>query len=39
MGRATDGPLAGEQLEAIPHLDTFWFSWSTYQPDHTLITP
>lgn len=39
LGRATDGPLAGEQLEAIPHVDTFWFSWSTYQPDHILITP
>ena len=39
LGRATDGPLAGEQLEAVPHLDTFWFSWSTYQPDHILITP
>ncbi len=39
LGRAIDGPLKGEQLEAVPHLDTFWFSWSTYQPDHTLITP
>lgn len=38
LGRAIDGPLAGQQLEAVPHIDTFWFSWSTYQPDHTLIT-
>ena len=39
LGRAVEGPLAGEQLEAVPLVDTFWFSWSTYQPDHTLITP
>jgi len=39
LGRAIDGPLAGEQLESVPHVDTFWFSWSTYQPDHILITP
>ncbi len=39
LGRAIDGPLTGEQLERVPHLDTFWFSWSTYQPDHVLVTP
>lgn len=39
LGRAIDGPLAGQKLEGVPHVDTFWFSWSTYQPDHTLITP
>ena len=39
LGMATDGPLAGEVLQAVPHLDTFWFSWSTYQPDHILVTP
>ncbi len=39
LGRAIDGPLAGEKLEAVPHVDTFWFSWSTYQPDHVLVTP
>lgn len=39
LGRATAGPSEGQQLEAVPHLDTFWFSWSTYQPDHVLVTP
>lgn len=39
LGRATAGPLQGQQLQAVPHLDTFWFSWSTYQPDHVLVTP
>ena len=36
-GEATSGPLDGTLLERIEHLDTFWFSWSTYQPDTTLI--
>jgi hypothetical protein len=35
-GEAIEGELAGERLEQIPHLDTFWFAWSTYQPDTTL---
>ena len=36
-GEALSGPLAGSQLERVPHLDTFWFAWSTYQPDTTLV--
>lgn len=39
LGRAVAGPLEGEALVSVPHLDTFWFSWSTYQPDQILITP
>jgi hypothetical protein len=38
-GIATSGPLEGTQLERIPHLDTFWFAWSTYRPGTELITP
>ena len=30
FGVATAGPLAGEQLESVRHLDTFWFSWGTF---------
>lgn len=37
-GRAIEGPLAGEQLTAVPHLDTFWFAWSTYKPGTALIS-
>ncbi len=37
LGTATDGPLAGSRLAAIPHLDTFWFAWSTFQPDSQII--
>ncbi|MEN8233680.1 MAG: DUF3179 domain-containing protein [Actinomycetota bacterium] len=36
-GAATGGPLEGSSLERIEHLDTFWFAWSTYRPETTLI--
>jgi len=35
-GRAVAGALAGAELEALPHLDTFWFAWSSYRPDTAL---
>ena len=37
LGQAIDGPLAGTQLEALPHVDTFWFAWSAFQPDGAII--
>jgi hypothetical protein len=37
FGRAIDGPLAGSALEAIPHVDTFWFAWSAFRPDSAII--
>jgi len=36
-GVGLSGELAGEQLERIPHLDTFWFAWSTYRPGSELV--
>lgn len=36
-GQATSGELAGTSLEQIHHLDTFWFAWSTYQPETELV--
>jgi hypothetical protein len=36
-GRALDGPLQGQQLEAIPHDDTFWFVWVAFRPDTELV--
>ncbi|MEA3511450.1 MAG: DUF3179 domain-containing protein, partial [Actinomycetota bacterium] len=36
-GEAVSGPLEGTRLDRVEHLDTFWFSWSTYQPHTTLI--
>lgn len=37
LGEAVAGPLAGAQLEPVPHVDTFWFAWSTYRPDAQLV--
>ncbi|MGH2984157.1 MAG: DUF3179 domain-containing protein [Solirubrobacterales bacterium] len=31
-GRATSGPLAGTQLEQIPHDDQFWFALAAFYP-------
>lgn len=36
-GTAVSGELAGNSLEKIPHLDTFWFAWSTYRPGTDLV--
>ncbi len=38
LGRALNGPLAGTQLEAIEHLDTFWFAAAAYDPGIELLT-
>jgi hypothetical protein len=32
-GRAIAGPLTGERLEPLPHLDTFWFAWWGHRPE------
>jgi hypothetical protein len=37
-GEAVEGALTGSRLVQVPHLDTFWFAWSTYQPDTSLRT-
>ena len=36
-GVGVSGELSGEQLPRIPHLDTFWFAWSTYRPGSELV--
>ena len=33
LGRALDGPLAGEQLETATHRNEFWFAWAAFFPD------
>jgi hypothetical protein len=35
-GQATAGPLAGQTLLPVAHLDTFWFAWSRYHPDTSV---
>ena len=37
-GEAVEGELKGSRLVQVPHLDTFWFAWSTYQPETALQT-
>lgn len=39
FGQALDGPLAGQQLAALPHTDQFWFSWARFRPDTTIYQP
>jgi hypothetical protein len=36
-GRAIDGPLQGERLEAVTHDDTFWFVWIAFRPDTDVV--
>lgn len=38
LGEAVAGELAGTQLEAYVHVDTFWFAWSTFRPDTEIVT-
>ena len=37
VGQAVAGPLEGERLAPINHLDTFWFAWATYRPDTVVV--
>lgn len=39
LGQAVAGPLEGEELEPVPHIDTFWFAWAVFQPDTGIWTP
>lgn len=36
-GEAIEGPLAGEQLIPVAHVDTFWFAWVAFHPDVVLL--
>lgn len=35
FGEATDG--SGAQLEAVEHLDTFWFAIAAFEPEATIV--
>jgi hypothetical protein len=37
-GLAVSGPMAGHQLDALPHGDYLWFAWAAFRPD-TDIRP
>ncbi|MDH3295676.1 MAG: DUF3179 domain-containing protein, partial [Acidimicrobiia bacterium] len=30
LGQATDGPLAGTQLDTVIHRNEFWFAWQAF---------
>lgn len=36
FGEAVAGELATRQLEAVEHVDTFWFSWQAFNPETTV---
>jgi hypothetical protein len=36
LGQATEGALAGQELEDIVHGDHFWFSWAAFKPDTVI---
>ena len=38
FGTAVRGALVGERLEAVEHVDTFWFAWAAFAPD-TVVLP
>ena len=33
LGRAVEGPLAGERLTPMLHGNHFWFAWAVFKPD------
>ncbi|MGB0387659.1 MAG: DUF3179 domain-containing (seleno)protein [Ardenticatenaceae bacterium] len=35
-GRATNGPLAGTQLDVLPHANHFWFAFAAFYPNVTV---
>jgi hypothetical protein len=38
LGHATSGPLAGQALTPVTHVDTFWFAWAAFLPSTRLIS-
>ena len=36
LGRAVEGPLAGQQLRQVPSYNSMWFAWAAYWPDTEL---
>ncbi|MBT4303213.1 MAG: DUF3179 domain-containing protein [Actinobacteria bacterium] len=37
LGQATAGPLQGTQLQAVEHVDTFWFAWGAFRPETRIL--
>jgi hypothetical protein len=39
LGRAIDGPLAGQALTPVVGVDHFWFSWAVFNPGTEIYAP
>ncbi len=37
FGTAVEGPLEGATLEAVEHVDTFWFAWAAFAPSTRVL--
>ncbi|MDQ3544486.1 MAG: DUF3179 domain-containing protein, partial [Actinomycetota bacterium] len=37
LGSAIEGPLTGATLDAVEHVDSFWFAWSAFRPDTSIL--
>ncbi|MCB9395960.1 MAG: DUF3179 domain-containing protein [Acidimicrobiaceae bacterium] len=37
FGEAIAGPLTGERLEQVAHVDTFWFAWAAFRTDTAVV--
>lgn len=37
LGRAVDGPLAGNGLTPIVHGNHFWFAWGAFKPETRIV--
>ena len=37
LGKATAGPLVGEELVPVAHGDHFWFAWAAFKPDTRIF--
>jgi hypothetical protein len=37
LGHATEGPLAGSQLEPVTSANHLWFAWAAFKPDTKVI--
>jgi hypothetical protein len=38
FGAATSGPLTGQRLTPVQHVDAFWFAWAAFNPSTTVWT-
>lgn len=36
LGQAVSGDLAGTQLQPIPSINHFWFSWAAFRPETSI---